>query len=323
MLSLIRLTRPVNLLIIALTMALMRYVVLRPAVEANGFELQQTGLEFALLVLATILVAAGGNIINDYFDQRIDRVNRPRQVLVGVHVKRRWAMVSHLVLSGAGIVLAGFVAWKSGIPQLALIHALSVGLLWFYSTNFKRQLLVGNVVVAVLTGLVPLLVGIYEIPQLLRTYGHEVRAYFEQYLPDSDPSEYFLFMFYLIAGYAIFAFWLNLIREIQKDMADVPGDLEAGCRTIPIAWGLSAARTVVLGLVFTGAASLYFVYELFLANPIVLAYLVVCVMVPLLWGGWLSFKARKRSEHVRAANLTKWAMLGGLLYAFVHQYVFM
>ncbi|HKL02382.1 MAG TPA: UbiA family prenyltransferase, partial [Cryomorphaceae bacterium] len=136
----IRLTRPLNLAVIALTMWLMRYYVLRPVVEVNGYELQLNNLYFYLLVLSTVLIAAAGNVINDYFDQRTDRVNKPKHIIVGVHVKRRVAMLVHQLFNLFGLALAFFVAWKIGIWKLSIVSFFAAGSLWFYSVQFKREL---------------------------------------------------------------------------------------------------------------------------------------------------------------------------------------
>jgi len=214
--NLIKLTRPLNLAIIALTMWLMMYYVLRPFVEVNGYELQLPTDKFLLLILATVLIAAAGNVINDYFDQRTDRINRPRDIIVGVQVKRRVAMAVHQIFNLAGLCLAFYISWSVGIWKLSIVHFFAAGSLWFYSVQFKRELIIGNVMVALLAALVPILVGIYEIPLLIREYGAEVAQYFKITRPGEDPSVYFKYMFYFIFGYAAFAFALNLIRESAK-----------------------------------------------------------------------------------------------------------
>lgn len=322
MLAYIRLTRPLNLAIIALTMWLMRHYVLRPAVEVNGLELQMSGIEFLLLVLAAVLMAAAGNIINDYFDQRIDRINRPNRIIVGRHVKRRVAMALHQVLNLLGMAVAVYVSWRVGLLELAVIFFFTAGLLWFYSTNFKRMLLVGNIVVAFLTGLVPLLVGLYEIPLLIRKYGDQVAEYFRIHRPNTDPTEYFAYMFYFILGFAIFAFLLNLIREIQKDMADVQGDSAIRSQTVPIVWGMDKAKTLVAVLTASGIVAVVVIQQKFLSAWEVLAYAGACVLLPMLLSGILTLRAKTARDHVLASNVMKVAMLGGLLYSIVHNFIY-
>ena len=177
----LQLTRPLNLAIIVFTMVAMRYGVIdaylrlgAPAMAdpALGSTLTHgfSTLHFWLLVLSTVSIAAGGNIINDYFDTRIDRVNRPHAVIVGRTVKRRVAIMGHWVLTGLGIVLGIFVAWRSHALHLAVIPVFAAGSLWLYSTRLKRSFLLGNGLVATLVALVPLSVGLYEIPAQVPLY---------------------------------------------------------------------------------------------------------------------------------------------------------
>jgi len=335
MLAFLRLTRPLNLLIIALTMAAMRYGViagnlergLRLFVAEVGGGLTRADLIapeefgpqlplhlFVALVLSTILVAAGGNVINDYFDTRIDRVNKPGEVIVGRTVKRRTAITGHLVLSGLGLLLGAFTAWRAGLPQWALIPAFAIGALWTYSTSFKRRLIIGNGLVAVLAALVPLTVGLYEIPLLKRAF---VRPWPVE-LPDGslnylEPA-YAQLGAWIIA-YTVFAFLSTLVRELQKDMADVKGDAIAGCRTVPIVWGAAWARALVLFHIGVLVLGLLFLRGVFLRDAFSFWYIGGGIIVPLLLSAGFTWQARTRGEHVRAALLMKAAMVMAVGYA--------
>ncbi len=315
-----RLTRPLNLFIIALTMWLMRNFVLRPFVEVNGYELQLSTFHFSLLVLSTLLVAAAGNVINDYFDQRTDRINKPTDALVGVVVKRRVAMMIHQVMNVAGVGIAFYVAWRIDNWKLGLVHVFATGALWFYSVQFKRDLIIGNVVIAILAGLVPLLVGLYEIPLLIKVYGPDVAEYFRNMRPGEDPSEYFKYMFYFIFGYSGFAFMLNLIREIQKDMADVKGDIRIGARTIPIVYGMKGAKKITASLIVVTITLLIVTQQLVVSDRISLLYMVVGVISPLLASLWYNHFAVYRVDFVRAGNFLKLSMLAGIIYSMVFYY---
>ncbi len=321
-LQFVKLTRPLNLFIIALTMWLMRFWVLSPLVEVNGFELQFPLSKFWLLVLSTLLIAAAGNVINDYFDQRTDRVNKPKNIIVGVHVKRRVAMMVHQVFNLAGLGLAVYVAWSIGMWKLSIVSFFAAGSLWFYSVQFKRELIVGNVIIALLAGLVPILVGIYEIPLLVEKYGAEVSAYFTRERPSEDPAVYFKIMFYFILGYAAFAFMLNLIREIQKDMADVKGDIRIKARTIPLVYGLKKAKVITAVLIVSCIIALLILQQKLVSDNYSLFYLLAAIIVPLLFSLWFNHKAIRRNQFVLAGNALKVAMLGGLLYSVVHYFIY-
>ena len=306
MLDLLRLTRPLNLLIIALTMYLMRSGLLRTLLEANGRHLRMSATDFALLVLSTVLVAAAGNIINDYFDTRIDRINKPGEVIVGRTVKRRVAMALHIALSAVGFLLGLYVAWHNGLLRWALIPAFAIGALWTYSTSWKRKFLIGNGLVATLTALVPLTVGLYEIPLLQR---HESAGLLEQFGDPGLVEFYFNALWVWIAGYAVFAFLSTLVRELQKDMADVKGDKADGCRTVPIVMGMGWARGLVIFHVLVMVAGLLGVRRLLLDDEFSFWYIGLGVIAPLLLSAGLTYSARERTDHVRAGIVMKLAMV--------------
>ncbi len=342
MMAFIRLTRPVNLLIIALTMIAMRYGVIQGNLERSialwirsldspvtradltlpaGFGPQLSFLHFALLVLSTVLIAAGGNVINDYFDTRIDRINKPGEVIVGRTVKRRVAMSGHIVLSSIGLVLGAFVAWRVGLIHLVLIPVLAIGALWRYSTTFKRKLFIGNGLVATLTALVPLTVGLYEIPLLKRSFASPPIVSLpngQQYEMASDLRE----LWWWIIVYTVFAFLSTLVRELQKDMADRKGDEAEGCRTVPIVLGMSWAKGLSLlhiGIIVLG---ILYLRSTILRDEASFWYLGLGVIAPLLLSAGFTYGAHTRAEHMRAGLLMKVAMVMAVGYVFFIQYTF-
>ncbi len=341
MLDLLRLTRPVNLLIIALTMIAIRYGVIAGNLERglhhlmrelggtversdlvlpSGYGPQMPLLHFILLVISTVFIAAGGNVINDYFDTRIDRINKPGQVIVGRSVKRRVAMTSHLVLSGLGLMIGVFVAWRCELLQWAWIPLFSIGALWTYSTSLKRSLVIGNVLVATLTALVPLTVGLYEIPMLARYFATPkvIMAHGGQFV--MEPG-FFRELWAWVLIYAVFAFMSTLVRELQKDMADVKGDKAVGCRTVPIVWGMGWAKTIALlhtGLIVIGLLA---VRSFFLHDQLSFWYIGIGITAPLLLSAGFTYNASTRSEHVRAGMLMKAAMVMAVGYAFLIQFL--
>jgi 4-hydroxybenzoate polyprenyltransferase len=335
MIDLLRLTRPLNLLIIAGTMVMMRYAVIGGIMERGirkfiasleepversqtllpeAFGPQMSTPLFVLLVLSTVLIAAGGNVINDYFDTRIDRINKPGAVIVGRSVKRRVAMTGHLVLSGLGLLLGVIVAWRSGMLQWALIPAFSVGALWSYSTTYKRQLIIGNGLVATLTALVPLTVGLYELPLLKRAFAEQQVITLpsgEQFSMEPVLPEFW----YWILGYAAFAFMSTLVRELQKDMADVKGDEAEGCRTVPIVWGMRRAKGLALFHIAVIICGLLWVRALLPDHEPTYWYIGIGIIGPLLLSGAFTYIASDRKDHLRAGNLMKLAMLMAIGYA--------
>jgi 4-hydroxybenzoate polyprenyltransferase len=206
--------------------------------------------------------------------------------------------------------------------KLSIVSFFAAGSLWFYNVQFKKDLVVGNVIIAFLAGLVPLLVGIYEIPLLVNEYGAEVAQYFSARRPGEDPLIYFKLMFYFILGYAAFAFLLNLIREIQKDMADIKGDIRIGAQTIPIKLGLKNSKKITAVLIVATIIALVVLQRKVVSDNYSLIYLLVAIILPLLGSLWYNHRAVKRKDFVKAGNFLKVAMLGGLLYSVAHYFIY-
>src|ERR1051325_4687756 len=155
----LQLIRLPNLIIIAFTQYMIRFCLIQPILSLSDFDLQMKECEFALLVLATVFVSAAGYIINDYFDVRIDTINKPDQQVIDKGVKRRVAIIAHWILSALGVLIGIYLSWKSNILLTGgTLFAAAVIVLWFYSTSFKYKFLTGNLVVSLLTGMVPFMV---------------------------------------------------------------------------------------------------------------------------------------------------------------------
>ncbi|MBO0357752.1 geranylgeranylglycerol-phosphate geranylgeranyltransferase [Hymenobacter sp. BT186] len=272
-----QLIRLPNLLIMLLCLVLVRAGLLRPATPlATLFDLR-----FGLLVLATLCIGAAGYIINDYYDVKIDAINRPGRLVVGRAVRRRRAMLAHLLLSGLGVGIGGLLS-----PLLGVVTLGSAVLLWGYSVRFKRVALVGNLSIATLTAALVLL------PELqLRTTNSSVWAY------------------------ALAAFLLTVVREIVKDVEDMRGDAQHDCRTLPIVWGVARTKWVTgfflgcLLLLVLGAIG-----EALLHGPVLLGvWLLVLVLVPLLALLRLLWRADRRRHFAKLSTWCKGIMLAGVL----------
>ncbi len=166
-------------------------------------------------------------------------INKPTRVVVGVEVGRRQAMILHAMLNIIGVGIGIYLSFYIKLPALSLVFMLATGLLWFYSTTYKRQFLVGNLSVSFLTGLVPMMVVLFEIPLLNRVYGEQMLLH----------NASFNYIFAWVAGFSFFAFLSTLIRELIKDAEDFEGDSAYGMRTVPIVLGPVWTKTIVVGLI--------------------------------------------------------------------------
>jgi 4-hydroxybenzoate polyprenyltransferase len=118
-------------------------------------------LDFIFLLLSVFFIAAGGNIINDYFDVKADRVNKPDRLIIDKYIKRRWAIILNWTFNGIGFLIALYLSIKLDNWWIVSIAFLTINLLYFYSAVFKRKFLIGNLVVALLTAIVPIYVYLY------------------------------------------------------------------------------------------------------------------------------------------------------------------
>jgi len=309
--SIFSLVRFPNLLIIAFTQYAMRFLLMEPLLPSETFELQFGDIQFALLVFSTMLIAAAGYIINDYFDTRADLINKPSRVVVGVSISRKEAMILHMILNIMGVGIGVYLAFYIGLPALSLVFFLSTGLLWFYSTNYKRQFLVGNLIVAFLTALVPLMVVLFEIPLLNKAYGEVMIRY------DSD----FTYLFAWVSAFSFFAFMTTLIREIIKDAEDFDGDNAYGMKTVPIVLGSLWTKVVLVALIAITLAALailllkYIFYSVEPPDYISLGYFSLLLFLPLLVLIIQLIAAGDKRAYRRASMLIKLVMLSGILYS--------
>lgn len=257
---------------------------------------------FSLLCLSSVLVAAAGYIINDYFDLNIDRINKPGKIVVEKIIKRRWAIMWHWILSFAGIIIGFYVGWKVGALWLGFANTACVIVLWFYSTTFKKKLLSGNVLISLLTAWVILVIGFIT---------HYRMATNVQVYTMVNASKLLRFTFL----YAGFAFIICLVREVVKDIEDMPGDLKYGCKTMPIAWGTHVSK-VFAGTwltVLTAALLIVFAYILQFKWFIAAVYCLALIIIPLMLIIQKLSKAETTVDFHRLSNRIKFVMLTGIL----------
>ncbi len=290
-----------NLLIVTITQILVRQCLIVPLLRQVHMEPQLPPGSFAILVLATVFIAAGGYAINDYFDRKIDRVNKPETQIVGTLIYPRHAMAYHLAFTILGVILGTWVALKAGELYLSLVFFAVSGLLWFYSTSYKHELLFGNVVIALLTSLVPFMVLLFELPLLARNYGANINYI----LP---------VLMKWVLGFSLFAFLVNLIREIVKDAEDFEGDQAYGKKTIPVVWGMGAARSISLVLIVLTVALFVFAWVKFVPDFTSLIYFVVFIILPLVVTGILLLRGTGTTTFHRVSLWLKLIMITGLGY---------
>lgn len=303
---LLRLIRPVNLAIIAISMygVLIYLYSLSPFIEFNH-------VDFALLVFSTLLIAAAGNIINDYFDVRADRVNRPKRLIISKHIKARWAIALHWMLNLVAFFIAGYLSWKYNTFWFSVIHVTSITLLWWYSVKLKKIPLLGNIVISGLTVLVIYLTLIFIDVSNSDSMRHLLAS-------TKDPL-FEIASTWIILIFMWMAFFQNLMREIVKDGEDMEGDKLIHAKTIPMILGLKTTLHIIgFALVlfpigfFLGVSWYFPNFNWNLAWPISIAAVLNGI------GFVISFSSSRKSM-IQLKTILKLTMFAGLIYLF--QYI--
>ena len=316
--NIFRLIRWQNLLFLAILMWVLEKWLVVPLLYSHG-GLPEVLPEpiLWLLILSVVLIAAGGYVINDYFDIKIDRINRPDSVVVGETMTKPAAMHLSIGLSVAGILVGLLVAWLCRSWTLGIVILLMPGLLWFYSSAYKRQFLVGNLIVAFASAAVPMLLGLANegmfLPFIL---AHDFQPILDQLQP------VIRVIYTWLGGFALMIFLYTWIREVIKDLQDQMGDRELECRTLPIKVGeLWTKILLTVMIAITIGVLCWFVFGLLpfphTWNSMSVRYLTFGLIVPLLCVLALVWAARIPSDYRNAQRLMKLAMLLGLLYSYV------
>lgn len=298
-----KLIRWPNLIFIVLTQVLFYFFIIPFVYRSSSTSQAQalSMLNFWMLVIASVCIAAAGYIINDYFDLSIDRVNKPSRLIIERIIKRRWAIVMHVLMSAIGLLLSMYVGYKISNISIPVFNFISIIVLWSYSATLKKKLLIGNVVISLLTAwvIMVLAAAIYRF-RYIDSVTHEFVA-----------TQLLKFSFL----YAGFAFIISLIREVVKDIEDIRGDKKYGCKTMPIVWGVPAAKvfTGVWLVVLISALIVLQFYMLQLGWLISAVYTVLFLIIPLIWILKKLYDANNHVHYHKISSAIKLVMLFGIL----------
>jgi len=313
MIDLLKLIRIPNLIVIALTQVLMRYFVIQPFLKVNNSELQLSTSAFVCLVLATVFLAAGAYIINDYFDVKGDRINK-RMVVVGKNISRRLALFYHFLFHSIAICLGIYASVSIGIWQLSLIFPMASGFLWFYSTSYKYNFLFGNILVSLLAAAIPFMVVVYEIPMLNKAYMETLLA----------TKTNFNYLFYWVGAFSFFAFVGVLLAQFLRDMRSTRGDMEINRRSLSLVLGIGVSKAISIIISLGICISIFALWYSFLRSPndsISLWYFIVFLILPLLILCVKIFTYQENRSFTFGEGLLKGVLLAGISYTLVVNYI--
>lgn len=291
-----KLIRYQNLILLALMQFTFRY----------GFlELQNVGLaladfQYALLVLATVLIAAGGYVINNIFDQETDLENKPNNVIVGKSISESNAYNIYAVLNIIAVSIGYYLSNVIEKPGFLSIFILVASLLYFYATSLKQMLLVGNILVALILSFSIIIIGFFDLyPAIYEGNQREMSI-----------------LFSLLLDYAFMAFIINFIREIVKDLEDMNGDYNQGMSTLPIVLGRSRTVKVVFALSFIPIAVLLkYTYDYYFANDLFIStiFFLVFIIAPLIYFTIKTFDAKTTTDFHHLSNILKLVIFFGII----------
>lgn len=298
-----KLIRWPNLLFILLTQVLFFYGVVEPVLFQGGYMPREFRILFYLLCFSSVLIAAAGYIINDYFDLNIDLVNKPSRMVVDKTVGRRWAIFLHMFFSMAGILISFYIGLQSNNWFIGFANTICVMVLWFYSTTFKKKLLSGNILISMLTGWTVLVVYFFANNYMGGVFSMQA----------SVTAAHKLLRLALL--YTSFAFIITLIREVVKDAEDMEGDRKYGCRTMPIVWGVEFSKVFVSIWMIILLALLLIVlfYILQFAMWIPAAYIVVLIILPAAYALYRLMKSSTTDDFARLSSWIKAVIVTGIL----------
>jgi len=290
----LKLIRFQNLLILALMQLLFRYVFFKlqniPSALADW--------QYSLLVLSTILIAAGGYVINNVFDQNTDLINKPNHVIVGKTISETNAYNLYLALTASGVAIGFYLSNVIEKPGFASIFILVAATLYLYATSLKQMLVIGNIIVALLLSFSVVIIGIFDLFPTIHEGNQQQMGV----------------VFSILLDYALFTFFLNFMREIVKDLEDVDGDYNEGMNTLPIVIGKSRTAKIVFGISFIPIIfMLYYINKYLLELVFTTVYLLLFVVGPLLYFAVKIWTAKSKKEFHMLSLLLKCILLFGVL----------
>jgi 4-hydroxybenzoate polyprenyltransferase len=256
--------------------------------------------QYVLLVLATVLLAAGGYVINDIFDQDTDADNKPKKTIIGKQIPEGNAYYIYTGLTLTGVSIGMYLSNVIQKPGFVVLFILVAALLYFYASTLKQMLLIGNILVALLLSFSVIIIAFFDI--FPATYEGNVAK--------------MSLLFSILKDFAIFAFIINFIREIVKDLEDVNGDYNQGMNTLPIVLGISRTAKVVFAfLVISILILCYYLYSNIMNNDLYYSaiYGLVFIIAPLIFCCMQMWSAKTKKEFHLVSIILKWVILFGIL----------
>ena len=296
MLNLFKLIRYQNLLLLAFMQLIFRYGFLK----LQNIPLSLADWQYLLLVLSTVCIAAGGHIINAIFDQETDSENRPDATIIGKHISESKGYNLYVIFTFIGVAIGFYLSNVINRPNFAIIFILIASTLYLYATSLKQNLLIGNIIIALLLSTSVLIIGLFDLLPAIYDENQAIMG----------------LLFGILIDYAVFTFIINLIREIVKDIEDINGDSNQGMNTLPIFLGVPKATKVVFALSFIPIICVFYYLKVYIfdGNLILSSiYGLIFIASPLLYFTVKIWSAKEPKDFRHLSTILKWILFFGIL----------
>lgn len=313
----LKLIRWKSTLTVAITMFAMRYAIIAPIYNYYKIDIGLSKAGFLFLVAGIMFLMAAGNVINDYFDRKTDTINRPKKVLVGFKIRRRQAILIHILFNILGVICGFIVAWFCKSIWIGFFFFFISILLWTYSAELKKILFIGNFSLALLASLIPLSVGITEYV----AYENSISIWNENSIHAIKIT------LETIIGFSIFTLLFIYIRELIKDCIEYTGDLETGIKSFPTVIGKRKTDFLISIVILISLSMViivwhaYFSKLMFFSNTLFsVFYIYSMIIFPGLLVASIALAGRRNKKYITMIALSKFIMITGLIYSIIFSF---
>lgn len=239
--------------------------------------------QFTILLLAILLITASGYIINDIHDVKADLINKPKKVIVTKIISKETALRWYKITNTLGILAGVMLSIQLQKPTSAFIFLGTALLLYLYAKKLKGIALVGNLTVSFLIALCFLILPYFELPDLPNNQNYNVALT-------------------ILIVLSLFAFSINLVREIVKDIEDINGDYALNIYTLPILIGRKRTKEIAAALcLFPLSLVIFMIVNFKETYKITSLYLLFSTLIPLLY---IMFKLRTIKSKKKFHNIS-------------------
>lgn len=294
-----------SILLCLIALVVVRFFLIEPFYEnfVGGLASTISNLEYFIFCLSILLIVVASILINEYFDQDIDNINRAeKDIYIGRIISEKRVLTLFYALSIIAVLIGYVIGYLNGFLHLGSLMIVFVFMSYFYSLKYKRNFLVGNIVVAILYSMIILLPVLFELFALMNNPGGLFKVII---VPLKEE------LLYVTLFFTVITFLLTLIREIVCDMQDEEGDRECDSHSLIVSLGEKKTKNVVyvLSILFL-ALTLFFLFTYYTGVHLIVCALIVCA--PMLFFLKELKKAKSIQDYGFLSELLRMIFVSGL-----------